>query len=102
MLISLFVDSKPFDATFTFVVVTSAGRDRLEAPAFFVNWIDRDRKPFGDADGEVFELLSDSEEALPVTDILSRATSVTAAALGPPGRDGQVLKQSVNFAQTHK
>lgn len=68
------------DAIFTFVVATSAGSDRADIPTPFVNWIEGGRE-----DMAVLRKDEDDRErweaAELAADMLSRATSVTAAAL---------------------
>jgi hypothetical protein len=73
-------------------VAASAGRDLLDEPAFFVNCIERDLKAFGPSGNDVVDVIK--SEAIFPADMLSRATSVTAAALGPRGQD--VVDQACN------
>lgn len=70
----------------TLVVAASAGSDRVDVPSFFVNLIDCDDSCFCGPDAFVGGFAG-SGATLPGADILSRATSVTAAALGPRGQD---------------
>lgn len=70
------VDAEPSEATFSLVVVASAGRDLLDAPAFRVNWIEELRCCFGKSWREIEE-----EDMVLLDATLSQATSVTGAAL---------------------
>lgn len=78
-------EADPSEATLIRVVVVSAGRD-LEEPAFLVNWIERDLKCLGVSGSDVVDGAS-SDVIFLATEMLSRATSVTAAALDPRGQD---------------
>lgn len=80
------VDSSPFDAILIRVVATLAGSDLLDAPSFFVNRMDGDRNCREGLDRVAVEATR-SEATLPATDMLSRATSVTAAAFETRGHD---------------
>jgi hypothetical protein len=74
------VEAEPSDAILTRVVVTSAGRDLVDALAFLVNWIDGWRFCLGESRRDV-EQFTTLEATFCATDMLSRATSVTGAAL---------------------
>jgi hypothetical protein len=83
--VSVPVDADPFESILIRVVVVSAGRDLLEEPVFLVNWIERD---LGLEVSEIDVVDGvESDAIFPVTEILSRATSVTAAAFEPRGQD---------------
>jgi F0F1-type ATP synthase membrane subunit a len=73
------------EAIFILVVVAFAGRDLLETPAFLVNWMELVLKVFDGSGKEVVDATS-SEAMLPAAEMLSRATSVTAAAFCPRGQ----------------
>lgn len=65
------------------VVVTSAGRDLLDSPSF-ISWKEGDLECLEWVERGLFDAIR-SEVTLPETEMLSRATSVTAAAFGPRG-----------------
>lgn len=81
------VDAEPSDAILIRVVVALAGRDLLDGdrPSCFVRWAEGDLDFCGVERGLVDAIRS--EVTFPETEMLSRATSVTAAALGPRGQD---------------
>lgn len=85
-MISVAGEADPSEAMLIRVVVVSAGRDLLGEPAFLVNWIERDLKCLGVSGSDVVDGAS-SDVIFPATEMLSRATSVTAAALDPRGQD---------------
>lgn len=82
------MDAEPSDAMLTRVVVTSAGKDLVDAPDFRVSRIELFRLFAGLSSKEAEE-----SGVIGVVDLaaemLSRATSVIGAALGTPVTDGQ-------------
>lgn len=77
---SAVVNDEPSDAMLTRVVVASAGRDRVDAPAFLVSCIEGLRCCREESAREIEESAT-VDTTLWATDMLSRATSVTGAAL---------------------
>ena len=74
-------EAEPFEAMLTLVVATSAGSERVEeAPDFEISWMDGARLRFGESRRE-FEECATLETTFWATEMLSRATSVTGAAL---------------------
>lgn len=73
------VEAEPSDAMLTRVVVAPAGRDRVDAPAFFVSCIDGLRCCLG-VSAKGFEESATVDTTFWATEMLSRATSVTGAA----------------------
>lgn len=74
------MEVEPSEAMFILVVVASAGRDRLDAPAFLVSCRDGLRCCLVDSSWGVDEEVR-FDATFCATEMLSRATSVTGAAL---------------------
>lgn len=74
------VETVPSDAMFNRVVVASAGKDLVEFPAFLVNWKEGCRICLGLSRREVVDSAM-PDATFCATEMLSRATSVTGAAL---------------------
>lgn len=72
-------EEEPSEAIFIFVVVASAGRERLDAPAFLVSWSEGLRCCL--CSWGVEEEIRSNAGAPLATEMLSRATSVIGAAL---------------------
>lgn len=74
------VEAVPSDAMFNRVVVVSAGKDLVEFPAFLVSWKEGHRVCLGISRREVVDSAM-PDATFCATEMLSRATSVTGAAL---------------------
>jgi len=84
------VDVEPSDAMLTLVVFALAGRDLLDAPCRRVSWREGLRLCFGLSSRLKCEVEEEATLATFLADMLSRATSVTGAALEALEPAGQV------------
>lgn len=83
------VDKEPSEAMLMQVVVAFAGRDLVDAPCFLVSWREGFRCCLEESRREVEEDVTLDATFL-ATEMLSRATSVTGAALDALETAGQV------------